>query len=88
MSSLQETAGKGQLTDDEVHRVKEIEKLLTSEQADEVEKDHLQLLGLSVYLFAKSRLTLNICIPNSHSLSNGVNHSAGIQISIVSFVRV
>jgi hypothetical protein len=42
---LEQTIEKGDLTESDVHQVKEIEKVLMSEQGDKVSKSHLQLLG-------------------------------------------
>ncbi len=46
MSSLEQTIEKGELTENEINQVKEIERILMSEQGDKVSKSHLQLLGL------------------------------------------
>jgi endonuclease III len=46
VSSLEQTIEKGGLTENEVHQVNEIERILMSEKGDQVSKGHLQLLGL------------------------------------------
>ena len=65
ISSLELTIEKGELTENDVHHVKEIEKVLMSEQGDKVSKSHLQLLG-EMYIILGDDLILLITMMAQH----------------------